>query len=245
MRRLLACIPAELVVVSASRELTGRLQSTVAAFKTARLVAATNDRLDTGKWCAGLGAIGDRLHHYRWVVLANDSIFLLRAVPQLFAALASGRYDMAGAVGVSAGWDTPIDESYHIQSFLRAFPRRALRQWQNRSCSLPATHQSFLSKRAIVVYHEIGSSQIFRRSRLYSLFDGDSRAADGSRGKPWHLNLTFWSEAWPRGFPVAKRPQVTSLCPSHMDELSGMVQSSAPSGLAACLEATFGLCPAL
>ena len=242
VRRLLACIPAEHVVVSVSRELSVRLESTVAAFRAARLVATANDRLDTGKWCAGLSAIGGSIKHYRWVVLANDSIFLLRAVPQLFAALASGRYDLAGAVAVSSGWGTPLDESYHVQSYLRAFPRHALRQWQNRSCLLPASHHSFLNKRAIVVYHEIGSSQMFGRNRLFGLFDGDSRALDGSNGKPWHLNLTFWSEAWPRGFPVAKRPQVSSVCPLHIDALNSIVLSSAANSLATCLEAKFGHC---
>ena len=101
------------------------------------------------------------------------------------------------------------------------------------ACSLPADHASFRSKRAIVEFHEIGSSQLFGRERIFGLYDGDSKAAgavDG-RGKPWHLNYTYWQEEWPRGFPVAKRPQVARVCPDYGELFAdGIAQRYTPSG---------------
>lgn len=248
VRRLLGCIPAKRVVVSTSTSLVARTRKAVAAW--VEVVSSDNDRYDTGKWCTGLRALGHALRHYRWVVLANDSIFLLHAVPQLFVALATGQYAMAGPVVVTSGWDTRVHESHHVQSFLRVFTRRALQQWQNRSCGLAPSHFSFRSKRAIVEYHEIGSSRVYGRKRVFGLYDGDSRAAGtvDDRGKPWHLNLSFWKDAWPRGFPVAKRPQLAAVCPQHAAELNTPLRRddddgvTAGGGLAACLEARFGRC---
>ena len=225
----------------------------VASRATVRVVGSENTRLDTGKWCVGLEALSERVrHHARWIVLANDSIYLLHALPKLFVALATGRYDMVGPVAVSAGWDTPPDESYHVQSFLRAFTRRALRRWQNRSCALPPSHESFRSKRDIVVFHEIGSSQMYGRGRIFGLYNGDSTApgnggpviASSIPGKPWHLNFSFWNDSWPRGFPVAKRPQLAAVCDENVDELMGWKagRDRGAGGLAECLAARFGRC---
>ena len=237
VRRLLSCIPAARVILSTSTELVPWMENAFSDIR-AQVVSSNNDRLDTGKWCAGLRVLG-KLARYRWIVLANDSVFLLRTVPQLFGALASGRYDMVGPVSTSSGWDTSIETSYHIQSFMRGFTQAGVRLWRDYSCSLPPTHHSFSSKRAIVVYHEIGSSQLYNRSRLFSLFDGDAKAAGApyGRGKPWHHNFTFWNESWPRGFPVAKGPQVGMVCPDHAHD-----QIGADRGLVECLEAKFGSC---
>ena len=191
VRRLISCVPAGRVVISMSSELSDRINFALPPHIS--VVRSTNDRYDTGKWCAGLDAIGQALRHYRWVVLANDSIFLLLAVPQLFAALSTGRYDVAGAVGSAHGFDGPGDISpsnYHLQSFLRVYTRGALRAWQKRSCGLPPTHESFRGKRAIVLYHEIGSSQAYERERLFGLHDGDAPADEHGVSRPWHLNAT-------------------------------------------------------
>ena len=248
VRRLISCAPAGRIVISTSSELLKRTTKALEGPRV-RIVSSTNDRYDTGKWCAGLDAIGEHaLKHYRWIILANDSIFLLHAMPQLFAALSTGRYDMAGAVATAVGWDVageqPSSSSYHLQSFLRVFTRGALGTWQKRSCGLPPTHESFRTKRSIVLYHEIGSSQAYPRERLYGLYNGDSPADARGASRPWHLNLSYWREAWPRGFPVAKRPQLETVCPEHHDELTGLEQKTG-AGLAACLESTFGRCAKL
>ena len=92
---------------------------------------------------------------------------------------------------------------------------------------------------------EIGSTQIYQRHRVYALYDGDARAADGRRVN-WLHNLTFWSEAAARGFPVAKRQQVQHMCPAHpeMFETSMMnpAKVGSASSLEACLERKYGKC---
>ena len=256
VKRLLSCIPAQRVVISTSNEHLTRMKvamEPLVKLHRVRVVGSKNEQYDTGKWCVGLHALHKEHHQYRWVMLANDSIFMLRAVPQLVAALVSGRYVMAGAVSSAMGWDlTTSSKTFHVQSYLRGFTRYGLHKWMNRSCALPSDHPSYRNKQALVEFHEVGSTQMFSRSRVFALFDGDAKAPDG-HGKPWHANLTFWQEAWPRGFPVTKKRGVLSTCPANADEvldplpdppsMAGEPEAAdRKGGLEACLEGTFGRC---
>jgi hypothetical protein len=78
----------------------------------------------------------------------------------------------------------------------------------------------------IVNYHEIGSSQIFEQSRIYTLFSGDSKATHRRFGLPWHLNYSYWKSS------ASKLAQARRVCPHYEDG----------STLDWCLRRHFGNC---
>jgi len=218
--RLLSCLPvSDTVVIATSEEYVARVKRAFSLWKNVRIVARPNTQYDAGKWCSALDAVGKEAHHYHLFVLANDSFYLLHAIPSVFAAMQSHKYELGGLVSSSYGWDMTRgaqQQSFHIASFFRVFTRTSVRVWSNYSCGLPETHDSFKSKRATVNYHEIGASQLFMRQHQFALSSGDpsESATNRTRGLlPWQHNISLWQERWPLGFAAAKRQHVDTVCP--------------------------------
>lgn len=220
--RLLSCLPvSDTVVISTSEEHVARVKHAFALWHNVGVISRPNTQYDAGKWCSALESVGKEAHHYRFFVLANDSVYLLHAIPALFTAMQSGKYQLGGLVSTSYGWNMtlgPQKQFYHVASFLRVFTRNSIRAWSNYSCGLPSTHDSFKSKRALVNYHEIGASQLFTRQHHFALDSGDplpesNNDADLQQLRPWQHNISLWQERWPLGFAAAKRQHVDNVCP--------------------------------
>ena len=240
VRRLLRCFgfPATRAVVSVSDAYEADTRHALAGQR-ATIVSSPNDRYDAGKWCVGLRALADA--DVEWIFLANDSIFLVRPLPDLVDRLRSGRFDIVGVWASSSGWPAPpglaVPDSapryagrFHIQSQLRGFTSAAVRAWTNYTCAAPQS--SFADKRAVVVYHEMGSSHIFERARLSALYTVPGR-------DPWYRGLTNATRiddaVDAHGLPILKAPSVHAICGAA---------ASAPE-LERCLEAHWpGRCPA-
>lgn len=268
LRRLLACLPALTKIVSVSRGFEDVVRREVAGLGDASLgthvsvVSAPNDRYDTGKWCVALDALFARPWARRllkWVILANDSVYLVRAVPELLAALASGKYDVSAVVASETGLvgEANATRGYHVMSFLRAFTREALPAWQRYSCRPSANHSSYASKRAIINYHEVGSSSFYARERLYA----GAAAYKPVLGYPLGLPRD-WAEArgfvrsrgaWdPERYAVGKEGALAWWCPFAYwagTQLSAWFGESPRTPLAErssllerCLERRFGTC---
>ena len=252
MRRLVTCIPAAKIVISVSNEFfdqTRRAFANSSILARIEIVPSINDRYDTGKWCVGLQSIGAALKSYRWIVLANDSIYLTASVNAVFQALASGLYDAAGLVSVPAAraitasgkWsDTLINGSSHLQSYFRAYTVQATSRWQEYSCRLPSSHYSFQSKGAIIIYHEVGSSRLFPHRRIFAMFDESSSYIRG-----WMGNISLWHNSIPLGFPVAKKQHTVDVCWSTKTQAAWEpfnARLSAEKALEDCLLSRFGGC---
>ena len=160
-----------------------------------RIVTSSNNRYDTGKWCTALQAdeaSWSSLHknhsrtlphsRYKYFILANDSVYMLRMVPELLSAIGGNRFDMVGTVRHTVGMGNERGPHFeHLPSFLRFLTRSAVGTWAKYSCQPPG-HASFASKASIIGYHEIGSSQLFERDRMFAPVTMDG----------WHINGSRW-----------------------------------------------------
>jgi hypothetical protein len=144
--RLIRCVPADATILSVSTNLYEKVQTVINRLedkKNIRIVRDDNRRYDTGKWCLGIMTLRKEfknLRHLKWILLANDSIFMLRRVPELYDALASNMFDIGGITS-SNGWPLKNeDRDFHVQSYLRVFTPDAIELWTNYSCGLPIRH---------------------------------------------------------------------------------------------------------
>ena len=182
-----------------------------------------NNRYDVGLWCEALEYANSS--GYKYITLANDSIMLLRHSRVVLDKLETHCYDLVGMSYSHTGG------RFWIESYIRGFSQQGIRVFQQHSCAMPPSHQSFATKRSVVEYHEIGMVKTYfsnteEEGKLLAtgLYPGDlpeDWAGRGDSNKTWvsSVNLPYWKRGLLKGhyFPIAKlkMPQMISWPTKH------------------------------
>uniref|UniRef100_A0A7S1D1N4 Uncharacterized protein n=1 Tax=Cyclophora tenuis TaxID=216820 RepID=A0A7S1D1N4_CYCTE len=213
-----------------------------------------NNRYDVGLWCDALEFVQSKSPlRYKYITLVNDSVMVLRHTRVLLDRLETNRYDLVGMSYSHTGG------SFWIESYVRGFSARGIEAFQEHSCRLAPSHESFSTKRSVVDYHEIGlineyfvqegnekEGKCKRKCKLslsaVGVYPGDlpkGWIGRGDANRTWvaSFNLPYWKRALLKAhfFPLAKvkMPQMIRFSTKHYPEckLSPTTLESLPESL--------------
>jgi hypothetical protein len=169
-----------------------------------------NDRYDVGLWCDALkdaGLLESQLERrrFKYVLLANDSVFALSHFRGILDKLKQGTHDL-----VSLSEFDSTDWGYWVESVLRGFTIEGLQVFAENSCLASAdgmgcTPYHSHRKKCIIHRHEMGFANAFPDFNKVTGLYKSNRERSPVTFQNWITDEGYWRQlVMDSHFPVAK-----------------------------------------
>jgi hypothetical protein len=169
-----------------------------------------NDRYDVGLWCDALkdtGLLESQLERrrFKYVVLANDSVFALSHFRGILEKLKQGTHNL-----VSLSEYDGTDYGYWVESIMRGFTMEGLEVFAEHSCQASAdgmgcTPYHSRRKKCIIHKYEMGFANSFTDVKKVTGLYKSNPERDPDRFESWITEEYYWRQlVMDSHFPVAK-----------------------------------------